>query len=86
MHAAAASTCLKIKIFAAYLEAIDDPTHPEHERMRIWGPERFDPNVIDRKARSRRQCPVREMEGTPHHHVIKIDVNQRVAKLRLHQN
>ncbi|YBW38596.1 plasmid pRiA4b ORF-3 family protein [Nitrobacter sp. TKz-YC01] len=33
-------------------EAIDDPTHPKHESMRIWGPERFDPNVIDRKATS----------------------------------
>lgn len=36
--------------YAEYLEAIDDPTHPEHESMRIWGPERFDPNVIDRRA------------------------------------
>lgn len=36
--------------YAEYLEAIDDPTHPEHESMRIWGPKDFDPNVIDRKA------------------------------------
>jgi hypothetical protein len=36
--------------YAEYLEAIDDPTHPEHESMRIWGPKGFDPNVIDRKA------------------------------------
>ena len=36
--------------YAEYLEAIGDPTHPEHESMRIWGPERFDPNVIDRQA------------------------------------
>nr|WP_271577786.1 hypothetical protein [Bradyrhizobium sp. CCBAU 11361] len=27
-----------------------DPTHPEHQNMRIWGPERFDPTVIDRQA------------------------------------
>ncbi|MCK1292546.1 plasmid pRiA4b ORF-3 family protein [Bradyrhizobium sp. 30] len=26
------------------------PAHPEHEHMRLWGPERFDPNVVDRKA------------------------------------
>ncbi|MET4754440.1 hypothetical protein ABIB08_008819, partial [Bradyrhizobium sp. RT11b] len=32
------------------LDAISDPAHPEHEHMRRWGPERFDPNVIDRKA------------------------------------
>ncbi|MGJ4953558.1 IS1096 element passenger TnpR family protein [Bradyrhizobium sp. HKCCYLS20291] len=24
--------------------------HPEHEHMRRWGPEQFDPNVVDRKA------------------------------------
>lgn len=36
--------------YAEYLDAISDPTHPEHEHMRLWGPERFDPNVIDRKA------------------------------------
>jgi hypothetical protein len=36
--------------YAEYLEAIGDPTHPEHEHMRLWGPERFDPNVVDRKA------------------------------------
>jgi hypothetical protein len=36
--------------YADYLEAIGDPTHPEHGNMRIWGPERFDPNVIDRQA------------------------------------
>ncbi|WP_245288553.1 plasmid pRiA4b ORF-3 family protein [Bradyrhizobium sp. WSM4349] len=32
------------------LDAIGDPSHPEHEHMRRRGPERFDPNVIDRKA------------------------------------
>ncbi|MHB0773999.1 plasmid pRiA4b ORF-3 family protein, partial [Bradyrhizobium sp. 1.29L] len=36
--------------YAEYLDAISDPAHPEHEHMRLWGPERFDPNVIDRKA------------------------------------
>ena len=36
--------------YAEYLDAISDLTHPEHENMRIWGPERFDPNVVDRKA------------------------------------
>ncbi|MGY3362901.1 MULTISPECIES: plasmid pRiA4b ORF-3 family protein [unclassified Bradyrhizobium] len=35
---------------AEYLDAISDPTHPEHEHMRLWGPEHFDPNVIDSKA------------------------------------
>jgi hypothetical protein len=35
---------------AEYLDAIGDLTHPEHEQMRLWGPERFDPNVVDRKA------------------------------------
>jgi hypothetical protein len=33
-----------------WLDAIGDPAHPEHEHMSLWGPERFDPNVIDRKA------------------------------------
>ncbi|WP_247355086.1 plasmid pRiA4b ORF-3 family protein [Bradyrhizobium sp. 160] len=36
--------------YAEYLDAISDPTHPDHEQMRRWGPERFDPTVIDRKA------------------------------------
>jgi hypothetical protein len=34
--------------YTDYLEAISDPNHPEHESMRLWGPERFDPNVVDR--------------------------------------
>ncbi len=36
--------------YADYLDAISDRAHPEHENMRLWGPERFDPNVVDRKA------------------------------------
>jgi Plasmid pRiA4b ORF-3-like protein len=36
--------------YADYLEATSDPTHPEHEHMRLWGRERFDPNVVDRAA------------------------------------
>jgi hypothetical protein len=36
--------------YADYLEATSDPTHPEHEHMRLWGTERFDPNVVDRAA------------------------------------
>ena len=36
--------------YAEYLEAIRDPAHPNHEHMRLWGPEQFDPNVVDRKA------------------------------------
>jgi hypothetical protein len=36
--------------YAEYLDAIGDPAHPEHEQMRFWGPERFDPKVVDRKA------------------------------------
>jgi hypothetical protein len=36
--------------YAEYLDAISDPAHPEHENMRLWGPERFDPNVVDRAA------------------------------------
>src|SRR5689334_21284179 len=36
--------------YSEYLDAISDPTHPEHEHMRLWGPEQFDPNVVDRKA------------------------------------
>ena len=34
--------------YAEYLPAISDPAHPEHDHMRRWGPERFDPNVVDR--------------------------------------
>lgn len=36
--------------YAEYLAAISDPNQPEHEHMRLWGPERFDPNIVDRKA------------------------------------
>ncbi|MBR1279262.1 plasmid pRiA4b ORF-3 family protein [Bradyrhizobium sp. AUGA SZCCT0283] len=36
--------------YAEYLDGIRDPAHPEHEHMCLWGPERFDPNVVDRKA------------------------------------
>jgi hypothetical protein len=36
--------------YAEYLDAIGDPAHPEHEQMLIWGPGRFDPNVVNRKA------------------------------------
>jgi hypothetical protein len=36
--------------YADYLDAIRDPAHPEHEQLRLWGPEQFNPNVIDRKA------------------------------------
>jgi Plasmid pRiA4b ORF-3-like protein len=25
--------------YAEYLDAIRDPAHPEHEHMRLWGPE-----------------------------------------------
>lgn len=33
-----------------YLSAFGDPNHPEHENMRLWGPEQFDPNVVGRRA------------------------------------
>ncbi|WP_456794053.1 plasmid pRiA4b ORF-3 family protein [Bradyrhizobium sp. USDA 4506] len=36
--------------YAEYLDAISDPTHPEHEHMRPRGPEQFDPNVVNRKG------------------------------------
>jgi hypothetical protein len=36
--------------YAEYLDAISDPTNPEHKNMHLWGPEQFDPNVVDRKA------------------------------------
>ena len=36
--------------YAEYLKAIADLTHPDHEAMLRWGPEAFDPNVIDQKA------------------------------------
>ncbi|QOZ11810.1 plasmid pRiA4b ORF-3 family protein [Bradyrhizobium sp. CCBAU 51765] len=36
--------------YAEYLDAISDPTHPEQEQRRLWGPEQFDPSVVDRKA------------------------------------
>ena len=36
--------------YAEYLDAIGDPAHPEHKHMRLWGPERFDPTVVDRTA------------------------------------
>jgi pRiA4b ORF-3-like protein len=36
--------------YADYLDAIGDPTHPEHENMCLWGPQRLDPNVVDRAA------------------------------------
>jgi hypothetical protein len=36
--------------YAAYLEAIGDATHPEHERMLRCGAIGFDPNSFDQKA------------------------------------
>ena len=36
--------------YADYLEALSNPAHPEHEDMQRWGPEGFDPKVIDRKT------------------------------------
>lgn len=36
--------------YAEHFDAISDAAHPEHEHVRLWGPERFDPNVVDRKA------------------------------------
>ncbi|WP_247493524.1 plasmid pRiA4b ORF-3 family protein [Bradyrhizobium sp. 142] len=36
--------------YAEYLDAISEPARPEHERMRLWGHEQFDPAVVDRKA------------------------------------
>ena len=36
--------------YTDYLEATSDPDRQEHENMRLWGPEWFDPNVIDRAA------------------------------------
>ncbi|MDH2406920.1 plasmid pRiA4b ORF-3 family protein [Bradyrhizobium sp. SSUT18] len=35
--------------YADYLDAIGDPTHPEHDNA-PWDPPQFDPNVVDRKA------------------------------------
>ena len=46
--------------------------------MRLWGPERFDPNVVDRKrARGRRQRIVRKMETASTNQAIKIDVKRQ---------
>ena len=47
--------------YAEYLDAIGDPAHPEHEQMRLWGPEQFDPNVVDRKAL---EAAVNALSGT----------------------
>lgn len=35
--------------YADYLEALGDPAHPEHESMQRWGPDAFDPNIVDQK-------------------------------------
>lgn len=35
--------------YADYLEVFGDPSHPEHDSMRRWGPEAFDPNIVDQK-------------------------------------
>ena len=66
--------------YAEYLEAISDPAHPEHEHMRRWGPERFDPNV-DRSegARGRRQRIVGKMETAAAH---QRDQNRRQAPIK----
>ncbi|MGY2935022.1 hypothetical protein ACVWZ6_004624 [Bradyrhizobium sp. GM6.1] len=52
--------------YAEYLDAISDPAHPEHEHMRRWGPERFDPNVIEPGRPSRppsTRCPTHGSRG-----------------------
>ncbi|KRQ93605.1 hypothetical protein CP49_26220 [Bradyrhizobium valentinum] len=56
--------------YAEYLDAIRDPTHPEHERMRLWGPEQFDPDVVDRKAL---EAAINELSGIwkPRRHKLR---------------
>ncbi|WP_345947034.1 hypothetical protein [Bradyrhizobium sp. 174] len=72
--------------YAEYLDAISDPAHPEHEHMRRWGPERFDPNVIDRKA-SRppsTRCPTHGNRGdAPREQNRRQAPFKRAAELRL---
>jgi hypothetical protein len=36
--------------YVEYLNTVSDPTYPDHENTCLWGPERFDPSVIDRTA------------------------------------
>lgn len=33
--------------YADFLEAISDPVHPEHQQMRDWVGQEFDPKAID---------------------------------------
>ncbi|MFN4933051.1 IS1096 element passenger TnpR family protein [Bradyrhizobium sp.] len=72
--------------YAEYLDAISDPTHPEHENMRLWGPERFDPNVVDRKTL---EAAVNALSGiwkprvAPHRSNRRQASIKRAAELRL---
>ncbi|WP_245329414.1 plasmid pRiA4b ORF-3 family protein [Bradyrhizobium canariense] len=53
------------------ISAIGDPAHPEREQMRLWGPERFDPNVDNRKALEARHRSVRQIEAAAPRHPVK---------------
>lgn len=46
--------------FAAFLDAIHDPAHPEHGRMRDWHPAPFDPQSPDEAAIQTRMSALAE--------------------------
>nr|WP_271627576.1 plasmid pRiA4b ORF-3 family protein [Bradyrhizobium sp. CCBAU 11445] len=64
--------------YAEYLDAISDPAHPEHERMRLWGPEQFDPDVVDRKAL---EAAVNALSGIWKPRRTSCDQNRRQAPI-----
>ncbi|WP_312014337.1 plasmid pRiA4b ORF-3 family protein [Bradyrhizobium sp. ERR14] len=61
--------------YADYLDAIGDPTHPEHENMRLWGPRSRRRRPED--ARGRRQRIIRNLVAAASRHAAQIDVKRQ---------
>ena len=51
--------CGGVMGYAELLEALSDPHHPEHDEMRTWAGEDFDPEAFDLAAVNRRLLRLR---------------------------
>ncbi|WP_271520567.1 hypothetical protein [Bradyrhizobium sp. CCBAU 53380] len=59
-------------------DAIGDPTHPEHENMRLCGPEQLDPNAVDRKTLDVvGNAFAQNLEAAASRHAAQIDVKRQ---------
>ena len=44
-----------------FLEALMDPTHPDHEHLRSWAGETFDPNIFDKDKVNTRLAEISQL-------------------------